>query len=95
MGTMPMYEYRCGECGARFEALVAAGTETETCRECGAEGAAREMSLPAQPPRLVKSAAGNRRQETRNRALKESTKRSFEQKRERARAAAKARGGAK
>lgn len=41
---MPIYEFECDACGARFEALVSAGTEAEACRECGAEGARRRMS---------------------------------------------------
>ena len=41
---VPIYEFECDACGARFEALVAAGTDTEACRECGAQGARRRMS---------------------------------------------------
>jgi hypothetical protein len=51
------------------------------------------MSLPAEVPKLVRTPAGNRRQEARNRKLGETTKRDFKQKRERAREAAKARKG--
>ena len=29
---MPMYEFRCGACGERFEALVEVGTESSWCR---------------------------------------------------------------
>jgi putative FmdB family regulatory protein len=32
---VPIYEFRCGACGERFEALVDAGTETVECRLCG------------------------------------------------------------
>ena len=84
---MPIYEFRCGGCGARFEALVAAGTETEECRECGVAGATRVMSAPAQPPKLVKSGGGNRRQEDKNRKLHQAAKSDFKAKRERARGA--------
>jgi putative FmdB family regulatory protein len=90
---MPIYEFRCPACEARFEALVAAGTVTEECRECGAEGATRVMSAPAATPRLVKSGAANRRQEDKNRRLRETTKSDFKAKRERARRAAKAKQG--
>ena len=89
---MPIYEFRCGQCHARFEALVPAGTEAEECRQCGAEGATRVLSLPAQPPKLVKSGAGNRRQEAKNRKLHAATKADFKAKRRRARTSAKARG---
>ena len=42
---MPIYEFECDACGARFEGLVDAGTESATCRECGAEGARRRLSV--------------------------------------------------
>lgn len=41
---MPIYEFECDACGARFEDLVAGGTELASCRECGAEGARRRLS---------------------------------------------------
>jgi putative FmdB family regulatory protein len=41
---MPIYEFECGECGERFEDLVAAGTETVACPSCGATGAVRKLS---------------------------------------------------
>ena len=90
-----MHEFRCPACDARFEALVPIGTETEECRECGAPRATRLLSQPAEPPKFVKSAGGNRRQEAKNRNLKDATKRDFKQKRARARAAAKSRGGSR
>lgn len=39
IAVVPLYEFECGWCGARFEDLVSVGTETLDCRECGAEGA--------------------------------------------------------
>lgn len=42
--AMPIYEFECGECGERFEQLVAAGTEVAACPTCGAEGAERRLS---------------------------------------------------
>lgn len=42
--VVPIYEFECDACGARFEDLVSAGTETATCRECGAEDARRRLS---------------------------------------------------
>lgn len=41
---MPIYEFECSACGARFERLVDAGTETAECAECGAGGAERRFS---------------------------------------------------
>lgn len=43
---MPIYEYRCGECGHFFEALVLARENEEDikCPSCGAAGPRREMS---------------------------------------------------
>jgi putative FmdB family regulatory protein len=90
---MPIYEFCCPACEARFEALVAAGTEVEECRECGAAGATRVMSTPAATPRLVKSGGANRRQEDKNRRLHEKTKSDFKAKRAQARRSAKARQG--
>ena len=90
---MPIYEFRCPACEARFEALVPAGTETEECRECGAAGATRVMSVPAAAPKLVKSSGANRRQEDKNRRLRQKTKSNFKAKRAQARKSAKARQG--
>lgn len=42
--AVPIYEFECDGCGARFEDLVAAGTEEAECRQCGAAGARRRMS---------------------------------------------------
>lgn len=86
-----MYEFRCGACGSRFEVLVSAGTESEACRACGADGAERVMSKPAETLKLVKTGRGNRKQEERNRTLHQAAKRDFKEKRQRARDAAKAR----
>ena len=75
-----MYEFQCGKCGGRFEALAAIGTETEDCRSCGAAGARRMISEPAPPLKLVKTGAGNRRQEGKNRVLRDKTKADFKRK---------------
>lgn len=80
-----MYEFRCGTCGQRFEALVDVGTESAVCRGCGAEGAQRVMSAQAAPFGLVKTPGGARAQEQRNAKLRESTKADFKARRKRAR----------
>lgn len=42
---MPIYDYQCEKCGARFEALVGAG-ETPACPDCGSKKLERELSTP-------------------------------------------------
>jgi putative FmdB family regulatory protein len=84
-----MYEFRCDDCGERFEALVDAGTETVECRVCGAAGAERVLSAPAAPMHLVKSPGAARKQERQNASLHARTKADFKAKRQRARAARK------
>jgi putative FmdB family regulatory protein len=42
---MPIYEYLCGKCGQRFEALVRRGV-TPPCERCGAADPERLLSLP-------------------------------------------------
>ncbi len=85
IGLVPMYEFRCGACGERFEALVDAGTEAASCRVCGAEDAPRMLSAQAPPFGLVKPAGEARRQERRNAELRRSTKADFKARRRRAR----------
>ncbi len=84
---MPIYEFRCGSCGERFEALVDVGTPTERCRLCGAEGAERVLSAQAAPFGLVQTPGSARRQETRNAELRTKTKAEFKQRRQAAREA--------
>ena len=48
---MPLYEYRCADCGHQFEALVPAGrADAEHCPDCGSE-VRRLLSLVAAPVR--------------------------------------------
>ena len=90
---MPLYEFSCEDCGARFEELVPVGTESVTCRECGGERTRRAYSAPRAPMKLVKSPAEARRQEGRNRVLRETTKARFKESRKRAREARRNRPG--
>jgi putative FmdB family regulatory protein len=60
---MPMYEFVCSECGYRFERLAGAGTERETCPQCGSAGAKRVPSSIAPPARLVVSPGRARKME--------------------------------
>jgi putative FmdB family regulatory protein len=82
---MPIYEFRCELCEARFESLVAAGTDSVPCAECGAERTARVLSAPGAPMRLVKSTGARRAQESRNAKLHSDTKERFKAGRRRAR----------
>jgi putative FmdB family regulatory protein len=53
---MPIYEFECEECGARFEELVAAGAEGVPCAECGATRTRRLMSSVSPPGRQPRGA---------------------------------------
>ena len=53
---MPIYEFECGSCGARFEELVLAGTEEMQCPECGAAEARRRLSTVSPPGRQPRGA---------------------------------------
>lgn len=63
---MPIYEFECGSCGARFEELVAAGTAEMKCPGCGAAGAQRLLSNVSPPGRQPRG-AGVRSDESRRR----------------------------
>ena len=42
---MPVYEFACKDCGARFEELVRAGDEAKlACPECGSQAIERLFS---------------------------------------------------
>jgi putative FmdB family regulatory protein len=84
---VPIYEFRCGSCGERFEALVAVGTTSEECRLCGAPGAERVLSAQAAPFGLVHTPGSAKRQEARNAELRTNTKADFKARRKAAREA--------
>ena len=88
--AMPIYEFRCERCQARFEALEPVGTDSVACRECGSPGATRVLSAQAAPMRLVKPPGEARKQEAKNARLHARTKQAFSERRRRAR---EARGG--
>ncbi len=62
---MPIYEFECEDCGARFEELVRAGAEA-ACRECGSAQTRRLYSAVAPPGRQPRG-AGVRSDEARRR----------------------------
>jgi putative FmdB family regulatory protein len=43
---MPIYEYRCLDCGTTFEALVRGGRAV-TCPDCGSSSLDKLLSAPA------------------------------------------------
>ncbi len=43
---MPLYDFKCRECGKKFEELVRLG-ETPDCPKCGAGGAERLFAMTA------------------------------------------------
>jgi putative FmdB family regulatory protein len=53
---MPIYEFECEECGARFEELVAAGGAV-ACASCGSERTRRIFSAVSPPGRQPRGAA--------------------------------------
>ncbi len=34
---MPIFEYRCRECGAKFERIVSSSKDAASCKQCGSE----------------------------------------------------------
>ena len=63
---MPIYEFECEECGARFEELVAAAAEPPACPSCGAARTRRLLSNVSPPGRQPRG-AGVRSDESRRR----------------------------
>jgi putative FmdB family regulatory protein len=62
---MPIYEFECEECGARFEELVATGGDV-VCPSCGSERTRRLLSSVSPPGRQPRG-AGVRSDESRRR----------------------------
>lgn len=56
---MPLYEYKCPRCEARFEVLqrMSEGPESVRCPECGAERVERQLSTFAAASSSSSSAA--------------------------------------
>jgi putative FmdB family regulatory protein len=52
---MPIYEFQCDACGARFEELTEAGA-LAACAECGSEQTRRLYSTVAPPGRQPRGA---------------------------------------
>jgi putative FmdB family regulatory protein len=54
---MPIYEFECEECGARFEELLAAGMSEVICQDCGSTRTRRIYSNLSPPGRQPRGAA--------------------------------------
>jgi len=90
---MPLYEFECERCGARFEELVAAGTTAAACQRCGSDRTRRRYSAQAASFQVVKSRGNARKQEARNAELKSRTKADFKRRRQAAQDARAKAGG--
>ncbi|WP_028321116.1 FmdB family zinc ribbon protein [Desulfatiglans anilini] len=45
---MPLYDFRCNDCGTDFEALMPAAAEnTPDCLSCGSSNVEKRLSVPA------------------------------------------------
>lgn len=44
---MPLYEFTCTACGARFEEITAAGDACPACPACGSTATERLLSAPS------------------------------------------------
>ncbi len=56
---MPLYEYRCRECGVRYEKLIfRKGTAAPPCPSCAAEDVEKLFSVPSVKTGGASSPAG-------------------------------------
>jgi putative FmdB family regulatory protein len=71
---MPIYEFDCSECGARFDELVAGEAAVVACPKCGSSRVSRRISTVAPPsrqPRGVRVREGEARRRERESARQE------------------------
>ena len=54
---MPIFEYRCRECGAKFEKIVANGSSQITCKQCASTRVDKLLSVFAVSGAARESAA--------------------------------------
>ncbi len=64
---MPIYEFQCEQCGARFEELVGPEADRVPCSECGSEETRRAFPSSISPPGRLPRGAGVRDSESRRR----------------------------
>ncbi len=67
---MPLYEFRCSQCGTRFEALSATGASLP-CPDCGAGAPERLFSPISKPLKFGLRGAEARRSDASRRAREE------------------------
>lgn len=80
---MPLYDFACERCGARFEERVSE-SERPSCPACGAPGAKRILSAFAGPFTTRPYGLAARRSEAARRAREEQRRERGEQRRARA-----------
>jgi putative FmdB family regulatory protein len=78
---MPLYDFSCEACGARFEAQLAYG-ESPACPECGEPGCERLLSPFAGPFGVRPRGAEARRADATRRAREEQRRAAREQRRQ-------------
>jgi putative FmdB family regulatory protein len=66
MASMPIYEFECEGCGARFEELVSADARPPACSACGSARTRRLISNVSPPGRQPRG-GGVRSDESRRR----------------------------
>ncbi len=54
---MPIFEYRCRDCGARFERILSSATATTTCKKCGSQNVEKQLSVFAVAGSSLKSSS--------------------------------------
>ena len=64
---MPIYEFQCERCGARFEELVSSGSVRVPCAECGSAKTRRAFPSAISPPGRLPRGASVRDSESRRR----------------------------
>ena len=42
---MPIFEYQCGECGAKFERIVGSSAAVVTCKHCASDNVHQLLSV--------------------------------------------------
>ena len=90
---VPIYEFRCPSCGARFESLVPAGTTAAECPKCDNEETERVLSAQSAPMKLAGSPGSRRTQERKNAQLNQRAKADFKERRRKSREARSGGGG--
>ncbi|WP_138466301.1 zinc ribbon domain-containing protein [Poseidonocella sp. HB161398] len=59
---MPIYSYRCSDCGAEFEELVALGAPLPPCPSCASQAVKQQISRVAPPGKAAGILASARKQ---------------------------------